>query len=66
LRKTPAAATIVSLTGFPPQQVLSNKNIKIKPHKAKRLGKKTFSGMMLTGYIRRLIGLLGRRWPEKK
>jgi hypothetical protein len=59
LRKTPAAATIVLVTGFPPPQVLSNKNIKIKRRKAKRLGKKTFSEMTLTGYISHLIKLLG-------
>jgi hypothetical protein len=42
LRKTPAAATITLVTGFPPQQVLSNKNIKIKQRKAKHVSKKNF------------------------
>jgi hypothetical protein len=61
LRKTPAAATIVLINGFPPQQVLSNKNIKIKRRKAKRLDKKTFSEIALTGHIWHLMRLSRQR-----
>jgi hypothetical protein len=54
LRKTPAVATITLVTGFPPQPVLSNKNIKIKQCKAKQVSKKNlifFRGSVNQSYL---------------
>jgi len=44
LRKTSKLGNSLQLTGFPPSQhvLFSNKNIKIKPCKAKHSGKKDF------------------------
>jgi hypothetical protein len=63
LRKTPAAATITLIASFPPQQVLSNKNIKIKQRKAKHVSKKTlfFSEAVLIDRILHLMKPLSRR-----